>query len=226
MELFSLKMRLLRKEKGLNQQDLADLLADSNQQQISRWESGVIPSISQVKELAEVLNVDYLYLLNDELNLGEISKERAEFNNAAGKKERCPITYQALNQFEPDFDQNKTKREHSIYDVLLTKSQITVIEDNDIDDFIQEIYNLYEFQKKLGNENLALIIYSIFYMLNDTQKFLYGCDEIFEDKPLSSVSMEICNDVEYSMVRVRSAVVQYLMNRVKISWPDTHKDLS
>lgn len=65
----------LRKQKGLTQQELADLLNLSNKT-ISKWESGSgSPDISNLPILADTLNVSV-----DELLRGELSKPGATQN--------------------------------------------------------------------------------------------------------------------------------------------------
>lgn len=62
---FSERLKLLRKQKGLTQQQLADLLNVSNKS-VSRWESeGGYPDIELLAELAKALGVTVDELLSD-----------------------------------------------------------------------------------------------------------------------------------------------------------------
>lgn len=61
------KLVALRKEKGLSQLDLAEMM-NVSRQAISRWEVGAaIPSIDNLKYLGSLYNVSLEYLLNEEM---------------------------------------------------------------------------------------------------------------------------------------------------------------
>lgn len=61
----------LRKEKGLTQQQLADMLNISNKT-VSKWErGGGLPEMSLLKELAEILDINVTTLLRGELEQNE-----------------------------------------------------------------------------------------------------------------------------------------------------------
>lgn len=64
---FGEKILMLRKEKGMSQEDLASKLGVSRQA-ISRWElEGVLPDASNVLELSKLFEVSTDYLLRDEI---------------------------------------------------------------------------------------------------------------------------------------------------------------
>lgn len=59
------KLILLRKEKGVSQAELAELM-NVSRQAISRWETGVaVPSAENLKYLRNLYNVSLDYLFND-----------------------------------------------------------------------------------------------------------------------------------------------------------------
>ena len=71
---FGQRLRAIRKEKGLSQDDFAALLGTSKQV-LSRYEIGQrIPKITQVQQYAKALNVSADYLMGD-------SAEEAAFNS-------------------------------------------------------------------------------------------------------------------------------------------------
>ena len=75
---FGDRLRAIRKEKGLSQDEFAKLLGTSKQV-LSRYEIGQrIPKITQVQEYAKKLNVSADYLMGD-------SAEEAAFNSLCPK---------------------------------------------------------------------------------------------------------------------------------------------
>lgn len=84
------KLIYLRKEKGLSQLKLAEML-DISRQAVSRWEAGTaLPSTENLKNLSERYGVPVDYLLNDSYDLPEeVSVDEAEegvFNPKAQQK--------------------------------------------------------------------------------------------------------------------------------------------
>lgn len=71
---FSEKLIELRKQKGLSQEDLGNMI-DVSRQTVSKWEAEqTIPEVDKVKELSKVFNVSIEYLLNDEFD--KVEKHR------------------------------------------------------------------------------------------------------------------------------------------------------
>ncbi len=65
------KIAYLRKKHSMSQEQLADKL-DISRQAIYKWEAGMsIPELEKIKRLAEIFEVSFDDLLNDELNLQE-----------------------------------------------------------------------------------------------------------------------------------------------------------
>ena len=63
---FSEKLIELRKQKGLSQEELGNMI-DVSRQTVSKWEAEqTTPEVDKVKELSKVFNVSIEYLLNDE----------------------------------------------------------------------------------------------------------------------------------------------------------------
>ena len=59
------KLHTLRKQKGITQAELAEIM-DVSRQAVSRWESGVaVPSIENLKRICSLYDVPLDYLLND-----------------------------------------------------------------------------------------------------------------------------------------------------------------
>ena len=68
-----------RKQKGMTQQELADILMITNKA-ISKWETGVgVPDISILKDLAKALNVTVDELLEGEDNHELTLKEEKQY---------------------------------------------------------------------------------------------------------------------------------------------------
>ena len=62
LDTFAQKLRYLRLERNLNQHEFANLLNRSFTS-VCNWEQGNrIPKTETIKEIAEILNVDYTYL--------------------------------------------------------------------------------------------------------------------------------------------------------------------
>lgn len=64
--IFSEKLQLIRKNKGLTQEELAGKL-DVSRQAVAKWESGyVYPDISNLIKISELFNVTVDYLVKDQ----------------------------------------------------------------------------------------------------------------------------------------------------------------
>ena len=64
--IFSEKLQLIRKSKGMTQEDLAEKLAVSRQA-VAKWESGqVYPDISNLIQISNLFNVTVDYLVRDQ----------------------------------------------------------------------------------------------------------------------------------------------------------------
>jgi len=101
------KIAVLRKNKGLKQQDLADSLCVSRQA-VQKWESGkTSPDISKLRELASLLGVTVDFLL-DENEFVELSKSEDQEESAAiddkDKKQKI-----GLNETEGKIRSSKIK---------------------------------------------------------------------------------------------------------------------
>ena len=101
------KLHTLRKQKGITQAELAEIM-DVSRQAVSRWESGVVtPSIENLKRLSSLYGVPLDYLLNEETEkedgssqsqnletsvpdagLGIHSREDTSFENGDKKKRK------------------------------------------------------------------------------------------------------------------------------------------
>ena len=69
LDTFAQKLRYLRLERNLNQHEFANLLNKSFTS-VCNWEQGNrIPKTETIKEIAEILNVDYTYLKTSNLKI-------------------------------------------------------------------------------------------------------------------------------------------------------------
>lgn len=77
------KIIKLRKEKGLSQEELGFYI-NVSRQAVSKWESAQTkPDIDKLKEIAKFFEVNYEYLLNDEMdNVENIQEKNQEKRNA------------------------------------------------------------------------------------------------------------------------------------------------
>jgi len=76
---FSEKLQLIRKSKGMTQEDLAEKLAVSRQA-VAKWESGqVYPDISNLIQISNLFNVTVDYLVRDQECM--VSYENTEDND-------------------------------------------------------------------------------------------------------------------------------------------------
>ena len=68
--MFSARLRALRMDKNISQQQLAHLV-QATQTQISKWENGIIePNLTQLEKIANALEVSADYLLGRENDIG------------------------------------------------------------------------------------------------------------------------------------------------------------
>ena len=73
--IFSEKLRLLRKNKGLTQEEMAEKL-NVSRQAVAKWESGqVYPDISNLIQISDLLNVTVDYLVKDQECMMNISSD-------------------------------------------------------------------------------------------------------------------------------------------------------
>ena len=86
------KIRILRKARGLSQEQLGYSLSRVNKDGISRqtvsdWENGKFePKLENIRDLAEVLNVSFDALLDENIDLEDDKILYAVLNNEKGKK--------------------------------------------------------------------------------------------------------------------------------------------
>ncbi|XMB71867.1 helix-turn-helix domain-containing protein [Mycoplasmatota bacterium WC30] len=92
IKLFSEKLRELRKEQGLSQEDLANKL-DISRQSVSKWELGVsMPDLDNVIKLSELFDISTDYLLKDRKSNSDFS-----FYTTEKKIERIWTKYKTIN---------------------------------------------------------------------------------------------------------------------------------
>lgn len=95
------KIQALRKQKGLSQKQVADMVLVSHQA-VSRWEQGEsIPDVDNVLRLSEIFGVSTDYLLKDIL-------EKAQETGGAENEDKEPQKEARANfDFESDFGSKK-----------------------------------------------------------------------------------------------------------------------
>ena len=91
------KIRILRKARGLSQEQLGYSLSRVNKDGISRqtvsdWENGKFePKLENIRDLAEVLNVSFDALLDESLDLEDDKVLYAVLNKVSNKEKRATI---------------------------------------------------------------------------------------------------------------------------------------
>ena len=90
------KIRIIRKARGLSQNDLGNLLNESgvSRQAISNWENGVYePKLENIKDISKALNVAVDILIDDEIDLNNQAVLSACLNNdyQNDSKHKTPI---------------------------------------------------------------------------------------------------------------------------------------
>lgn len=94
------KLVLLRKQKGLTQQELAETLQVSRQA-ISRWEVGsAAPSTDNLKELSNLYDVSVDYLLGDDsgdISVPSDTQEKPKQNVQFGSNKKMHLVIIALS---------------------------------------------------------------------------------------------------------------------------------
>ena len=82
------KIMLLRKEKGMTQEELASI-CNVSRQSISKWEADIaLPETEKLLILGEAFQVSMDILLKDELTLNEVREVHICGNNAIQKKKQ------------------------------------------------------------------------------------------------------------------------------------------
>lgn len=97
--LLSEKIYKLRKENGLSQENLATKL-NVSRQAVSKWESGAIPDIDNIVNLARFFDCSIDYLLNDDIDSVDGSRKDD------GDKNNNTFTINKKNRFSEDLKIN------------------------------------------------------------------------------------------------------------------------
>ena len=80
--IFSEKLALLRRKKGLSQEQLAEML-DVSRQSVSKWEAQqTLPELNKIILLSEIFEVSIDQLLKDDLDIEEDTQEIKEYEPA------------------------------------------------------------------------------------------------------------------------------------------------
>lgn len=182
-------IKKVRKDKGLTQQDLADLL-NLSPKTISKWECGKgCPDISILNELCNILGISVTELLNGELGLNDennatITESIKYYNNKF--KQRLIIIllitllilspfiilsigelgkFKNLPSYTTIIINNKTKKLFSLLESYDYKEIETLLNDNvDISNRELEKYSIKEFIKNLKTlEDIGVVFEDIYY---------------------------------------------------------------
>ena len=104
---FSNNLRYLRKKFNMSQEDLANRLGYKSFTTIQKWESGVSePSVSVVKQLAEIFGVSMDQITNDDLSDAEnhyyLDPEAAEIAQEVQQRPELKILFDASRKVSAD----------------------------------------------------------------------------------------------------------------------------
>lgn len=100
------KISLLRKQRGLSQEDLANKL-EISRQSVHKWEQGLsYPEIDKIKKLAQIFGVSIDALLNDEM---DISAPEAKVSKSTAYRSVF-VSNNILKSTHSDYDHHTTDR--------------------------------------------------------------------------------------------------------------------
>ena len=110
------KISVLRKRNGLSQEDLADKL-DVSRQSVYKWEQGVsYPEIEKIKKLAQIFNVTFDELLNDDLGIVSVDVQAEQPKVSAPKFRRVFYSNRKLSSDHADRDNGVTADSKTKYE--------------------------------------------------------------------------------------------------------------
>ncbi len=154
------KLALLRKQKGLSQEELADIL-EVSRQSVYKWESGSnMPDMSKLDKLRQFFNVTYEYLLNED---AEQAKEKI------GEKAPVRREYRDVFVSSETFDQYQEGYEHGY-----SKEPVCKVKDS------ENIFNRFESNAEQemqmrGYKNIVRIGNEVcFYYFEDPENHSFG----------------------------------------------------
>ena len=98
------KIAILRKRKGYSQEDLANEL-DVSRQSVYKWETeGATPDIAKIKKIANIFNVSFNELLDDNIDITIYNKEKAKevnvIQNQNSKKRKYRNTFDSNEKLD------------------------------------------------------------------------------------------------------------------------------
>lgn len=104
---FSNNLRFLRKKFNMSQEDLANRLGYKSFTTIQKWESGVSePSVSIVKQIAEIFGVTMDQITNDDMSLSSdsyyLDPEVAEMAQELYARPEMRVLFDATKNVSPD----------------------------------------------------------------------------------------------------------------------------
>lgn len=103
---FNEKLMKLRKEKGLSQQELADVL-NVSRQTVSKWELGeTTPEIGKLVQISEYFNVKTDELLSNNDNSNKVNTNNVKSSNASGKFVGIDAKYIPTGENQKEENQN------------------------------------------------------------------------------------------------------------------------
>ncbi len=106
------KLTRLRKQKGLSQEELADVL-DISRQSVYKWESGTnMPDKANLEKLTKFFNVSFNYLLDDDMDEIALTQAEAKPTVKKTKFRRVFISNHPYNQQKRVDFCNQTNLEH------------------------------------------------------------------------------------------------------------------
>ena len=112
------KISLLRKQRGLSQEDLANLL-EISRQSVHKWEQGLsYPEIDKIKKLAQIFGVSIDALLNDEMDISapvaQVSKVPA-YRNVFVSKNTLKATHSDYDHCVTDKSKKKFRSTQNFF---------------------------------------------------------------------------------------------------------------
>lgn len=121
------KLIKLRKQKGISQEELADVL-DVSRQSVYKWEAGTnMPDMAKLKEMTKYFKVNFDYLLDDGIEESEpdfeakISKS-IKFRDVYCSKVKLDISQAEYEHGYAKKESNKIKNSEEIFETLMKET--------------------------------------------------------------------------------------------------------
>ena len=206
--LFSEKLKKLRKENGLTQEELAEKISVSRQA-ITKWESGDgIPDIDNLKEISVLFNV----------SIDELVKEDKDINIVSKKN------YSYSSELEIDHNKHFDINISKIYELNLISSCMDIVKvellSDEVDNLgevykikFDDLYNKLDIDIKAKNDvkDIVINLYLPSKYINEIE--LKSKIKVFNISDLSCEKLEYDGDLKY--LNIKNTNTKIVLNTTK-----------